>query len=84
MLDIHVHLVHIGYMTALAAYMEKAGLTDEAMARKVGRDRSTITKLRLGQARPSLDLAVKIAAISDGQVPPTAYSDRKKPRQAVA
>lgn len=78
MLDIHVHLVHIARMTSLAAYMKKAGLTDEALAHQVGRDRSTITKLRLGQTRPSLDLAIKIAEITDSEVPPTAYTTQSK------
>lgn len=72
-------------MTPLAAYMETAGLTDAALARAVGRERSTITKLRRGQANPSLDLAVKIAAFTDGAIPPTAYPTRKKAkREATA
>jgi DNA-binding XRE family transcriptional regulator len=83
-LDIHVHVLHFGRMSALAAYMAREGLTDEALGRLVGRERSTITKLRLGQARPSLDLAVKIAALSKGDVPPTAYAESRRGKRAIA
>ena len=82
MLDIHVEVIHIDRMTPLASFMGKANLTDAELARRVGRERSTITKLRRGQAKPSLDLAVKIAALSEGAVPPTAYPAPKKPKAA--
>jgi transcriptional regulator with XRE-family HTH domain len=70
--------------TPLAAFMDANGLTDEKLARLVGRERSTITKLRLGQARPSLDLAIKIAGLSEGAVPPTAYPEPRRPSRGVA
>ncbi len=73
-------MFHIGRMTPLAAYMKLAKLTDAALAERVGRDRSTITKIRRGQTRPSLDLAVKIAALSDGMVSPDGFP-RPKQRQ---
>lgn len=56
-------------------------MTDAALARAVGRERSTITKIRHGTALPSLDLALKIAALTDGKVPVTAYPVRKKARR---
>lgn len=68
-------------MTPLAAYMDEANLTDAALARAVGRERSTITKLRHGTALPSLDLALKIAALTGGRVPVTAYPARKKAKR---
>jgi transcriptional regulator with XRE-family HTH domain len=60
-LDIHVHDIHIGPMTKLAVHMNDAGLTDLALAEKVGCDRSMITKLRHGSATPSLPLALAIS-----------------------
>lgn len=71
-------------MTPLADFMSKAKLTDADLARQVGRERTTITKLKNGQALPSLDLALKIAAISKGAVPPTAYPTPKKAKRMEA
>lgn len=41
--------------------MKERGLTDLSLSEKVGVKRPTITKIRLGDRRPSLDLAVKLA-----------------------
>lgn len=71
-------------MTPLADFMTKAKLTDAVLARQVGRDRTTITKLRRGQALPSLDLALKISSLSKGAVPPTAYPTPKKAKRLEA
>lgn len=64
-------------MTPLNAFMRAENLTDAELAKAVDRDRSTITKLRLGQARPSLDLALKIARISKHKVAPSDYPNPK-------
>lgn len=53
-------------------------MTDRQLAEAVGRERSTITKLRHGKARPSWELANKIARISKGKVPPDAYPSPKQ------
>lgn len=84
-LDIHVDLLHLREtMTPLAFFMDEQKWTDAALAKLVGRERSTITKLRRGQAVPSLDLALKIAALSEGKVPVTAYPRPKKPQRMEA
>ena len=70
-------------ITPLATFMSSAGFTDDRLAKLVGRERSTITKIRLGQARPSLDLAIKIAGLSEGKVPPTAYPILRRAREAA-
>lgn len=62
-------------MTPLHAFMLAEKLKDAELAKIVGRDRSTITKLRHGQARPSLELALRIARISKNRVAPTDYPD---------
>jgi transcriptional regulator with XRE-family HTH domain len=41
---------------------EKGFKSDAALAAKVGCDRSMITRVKLGKASPSLDLAVKLSA----------------------
>ena len=60
-------------MTPLDACMREEDFNDKQRAALVGRGRSTITKLRRGQARPSWELANEIAKISKGKVPPDAY-----------
>lgn len=60
-------------MTPLNAFMTAENLTDAELAKAVGRERSTITKLRLGQAMPSLALALKIQRVSKNRVLPSDY-----------
>ncbi len=38
------------------------------MARRLGVDRSTITKLRLGKSKPSFDILIKIQKLTDNAV----------------
>lgn len=64
-------------MTPLAAYMESNNMTDAALAELVKRERSTITKLRLGTASPSLGLAIQISEITKGDVPVSAWQKQK-------
>lgn len=47
----------------LMYYREKAGLTLEQLADKVGCTRQTLSKIELRQSIPRLDLAIKIADI---------------------
>lgn len=47
-------------MTKLAEHLTSVGMTDAALAVKVGCDRSMITKVRAGKATPSLRLAAAI------------------------
>lgn len=48
-------------MTKLADLVRDCGKTDEQLALAVGCSRSMFTKIRLGRATPSLQLAVKIS-----------------------
>lgn len=48
-------------MSPLAARLSEAEMTDAALALKVGCDRSMITKIKNGQATPSLPLALAIS-----------------------
>lgn len=63
-LDIHVHHIHIWRMTTLGRYMANEDMTDAALARMVGCDRSMITKIRHGKAVPSLPLALSIQRVT--------------------
>ncbi|MFG1389064.1 helix-turn-helix transcriptional regulator [Xanthobacter versatilis] len=52
----------------LADYMAENGLTDDAVAQRIGRDRSFVTKLRQGRATPSLRTARDLSAATNGAV----------------
>ncbi len=59
----------------LGEWMLLEGWTDDALAAKLGRDRTHINKLRHGVAEPSMKLAGVIVKLSCGQV---AYADLRK------
>lgn len=59
-LDMNVHVMHLGDMRTLQTHMEETGMRDADLAKKVGVDRSMIARIRLGQATPSLKVAVAI------------------------
>ena len=52
----------------LSDYMAEQGLTDEAFALRIGRDRSFVTKIRQGRALPSLKTAMAIFTATGGAV----------------
>lgn len=52
----------------LAEFMAKEGLTDAALARDIGLERSTVTRLRRGQSKPSLRVILALEAVSNGKV----------------
>ena len=52
----------------LADWMSRHTLTDGAMARLIGIDRSQINRLRRGEARPSWVVAAKIKKVTKGAV----------------
>ncbi len=60
-LDIHVYNIHTLGMTALAEYMNMVNTSCTSLAKRVGCDRSMISKLKTGTATPSLKLALKLA-----------------------
>ncbi|WP_292585804.1 helix-turn-helix transcriptional regulator, partial [Mesorhizobium sp.] len=48
-------------MTKLAEHLNEHNLSDAEFASKVECDRSMISKIKVGKAKPSLDLALKIS-----------------------
>lgn len=48
-------------MTRLAEHLNEHNLSDAEFAAKVECDRSMISKIKVGKAKPSLDLALKIS-----------------------
>ncbi|MDG4903172.1 helix-turn-helix transcriptional regulator [Mesorhizobium sp. WSM4962] len=48
-------------MTKLAEHLNEHNLSDAEFAAKVDCDRSMISKIKVGKAKPSLDLALKIS-----------------------
>ena len=52
----------------LTDWMSKKHLQDAEIATRLGLSRAYVTKLRLGHAIPSLQVAADVARISDGAV----------------
>lgn len=70
-------------LTPLAHWMESAAVLDQQLADKVGCDRSTITRLRLGRATPSLHLAAKLIDESKGRLQARDFLPKPKRRRAA-
>lgn len=52
----------------LAEWMTSESVDDEGMADRVGADRSTISRIRRGETRPSWPLVARIKAATGGAV----------------
>ena len=52
----------------LADYMALVGIKDTAFAEKVGRDQSTISRIRRGEVLPDWSTVARIAEATDGAV----------------
>jgi transcriptional regulator with XRE-family HTH domain len=52
----------------LSEYMEKNGVSDEALAKAVGRERSTVTRWRLEKTRPDWDVLAKLEQATNKKV----------------
>jgi DNA-binding XRE family transcriptional regulator len=74
-----VHCGHLAVMT-LHDWLRQKGRTDAWLAEQVGRHRATITKIRNGTKRPSIEVAAKIQRLSRNAVTAADYctiADRK-------
>jgi transcriptional regulator with XRE-family HTH domain len=52
----------------LSEYMAEIGLKDEPLAKMIGVERSTVTKLRLGTGKPSFKTLIAIERVTNGKV----------------
>ncbi len=52
----------------LDAWLQQAGMTEQALATKVGVTQSAIHKYRRGQRRPNYERAQQISAVTGGAV----------------
>lgn len=57
----------------LSDYMTAENLTDEAMAIRIGRSRTTISRLRRGKVLPDWDTMRAILDATNGAVTPDAF-----------
>lgn len=64
----------------LAEWLKKEGKTDAWLAEQVGRDRSFITKIRKGDALPSIGVAAVIQRVTGGAVTALDYEQAKPAR----
>lgn len=57
----------------LSDYLEQNNLTDAEFGVMIGKDRSSVTRLRAGSTKPSWDTAQKIADATHGAVTPNDF-----------
>ena len=60
-------MLHTFGMT-FAQWLEQSNISDAEAAKRFARDRAHISKLRRGKARPSYELMLLIAKVSQGKV----------------
>lgn len=58
----------------LSKFMELAQLTDADLADLLDRDRSTVTRLRNGSAKPSFEVMLALERISEGAIRPSDFA----------
>lgn len=63
-------------MHILAQHRLDRGISQRDFARLVAVDQSIISKIETGTIRPSLSLALRIDAMTDGKVPVSVWADR--------
>lgn len=63
----------VGRMMTLSQYLEAKKITQGQFAAMIGTHQGTVSKLCAGR-RPGWDMAAKIAAITDGQVPVSVWA----------
>lgn len=66
--------MHITTMK-LSDWMNDRGVSDEELGRLVGKDRTTILRIRRGSHKPSPELMADIAKHTEGAVLPNDYFD---------
>lgn len=67
--------------TKVAIQMEAKGfVTDASLATRVGCERSMVTRIKLGKAKPSLELAVRLGDALD--LPVSEFLIRKEKKRA--
>lgn len=64
-----MHVVHFRVMENLGSYLSRKGITQSQFADQISTDSSVVSRFVRGLARPGLDLAFKIEAVTDGAVP---------------
>lgn len=61
----------------LAHWLARENRTDAWLAERVGRDRSIITRIKRGDALPSVEVAAAIQRLTGGEVTATDYERRQ-------
>jgi DNA-binding XRE family transcriptional regulator len=69
--------------SAFAQWLRDSKQTPEQVAKELGVAKSSVYNLRNGYFAPGLDLAVKIAEVSGGAVPPDSWPAPRKRRRAA-
>jgi transcriptional regulator with XRE-family HTH domain len=59
----------------LSDYLRQSELTDEAFGELIGRDRSSVYRLKNGQTKPTADVLQAIVHATEGAVTPNDFFD---------
>lgn len=60
--------------TELSRWLDKAGITRDEFAERLGLTRQYTDKLCRGERRPGLEVAVLIEQLTDGAIPPSMWA----------
>lgn len=60
-------------MSKLSDHLRRSGMTQAQFARALGVDQATVSKLCRRKLQPSLQLAVHIERLTDGEVPTASW-----------
>jgi len=71
-------------VTPLSIYMDREKIGDADFAALIEKDRSLVNRLRNGVVRPTLDVAARIEAVTDGAVPIKAWLPSPTHREEAA
>jgi len=67
----------------LASYLEKHDLKPAQFAERAGVPASTVTRILSGARRPRLDTAVKLSAVTGGEVSISDFVKAERPAEAA-
>ena len=65
--------MHNPLIMKLSTYMRLRGYRDRHMAELIGLERSTVSRLRRDDCRPSWEVMERLAALTDGEVLPNDF-----------
>jgi transcriptional regulator with XRE-family HTH domain len=69
-------------MSTLSSYLVDADISVNEFGRKLGVSAGVVSRYMTGQRRPSIEIALRIAAETGGKVPVESWAKPRPPRRA--